>query len=281
MKSKINSLADYRQAPFEREVVISCPEEYMEKQLRRLTRGGKKTESVSVLQKGDVAVLTLESKLPKFNRPMVPVTVGGGLYDAELEAQLIGHAVGETFPASVQGESVTVTVKQANRTVFPEPTDAMAAAYAEGKEELNGITTVADYRKYVADSYCKDESEQVIFHTMEEIIAYVLTNSDWEFDPEELAALEAEIRQEIKEETDTEPDALTKGQMLGILGVGTREEMEQFIREEAERQIASQLWLAAAHGIDPETAVGEELYELQWDFLEMYVRDNLKIEIGG
>ena len=59
MKSKINKLADYREAPFERNVTIPYSEEHVQAQMRHLTRGYKKTEAVERLAKGDVAVLSL------------------------------------------------------------------------------------------------------------------------------------------------------------------------------------------------------------------------------
>lgn len=89
MKSKINELADYREAPFQKEVTITCPDEHINVQMKHLTRKFKKTEAISEVAKGDVVVLSLVSELTKFNRPMVPITVGSHLFDEELEAQLI------------------------------------------------------------------------------------------------------------------------------------------------------------------------------------------------
>jgi PHD/YefM family antitoxin component YafN of YafNO toxin-antitoxin module len=275
MKSKINTLADYRQAPFERQITLHCPEEYVQTQLRHLTRAYKKTEPVTQVENGDVVVLAVESALPKFNRPMVPVTVGGKLYDEELEEQLPGHSVGETFQAQVQGEPVTVTIRQASRTVFPEPTDEMAAAYAAQHEGFAEIKTVAEYRRKVTDEYLDGQKKQVLFAAMNEIHAYVLSHSDWEFDEEELHQLiergQEEFRESLAEEGKS-LDTLTTEELIVEFGVNSPAELEGVFQESAEYQIATDLWLEAINGCP-----GEET-EDPWAFLEEYVRESLTIE---
>ena len=174
MKSAINVLADYHDAPFERNVTVACPEEYIQTQMKHLTRSFKKTGSVEKIEKGDVVVLALQSELAKFNRPMVPLTVGGRLFDAELEEQLVGRCVGETFTAMVQDKAVTVTVKQASRTIFPEPTDEMAAAYAETHEGFEGVCTVNDYRNHVTEKYIEQEKQSIFYQTMDEVLSLSL-----------------------------------------------------------------------------------------------------------
>ena len=49
MKSHIITLADFRQAPFERHAVIRCPEEHLRAELRNLVRPFKRTEAVRTL----------------------------------------------------------------------------------------------------------------------------------------------------------------------------------------------------------------------------------------
>jgi FKBP-type peptidyl-prolyl cis-trans isomerase (trigger factor) len=275
MKSKINTLADYRQAPFERRITLHCPEEHMQTQLRHLTRAYKKSEPVTQVESGDVVVLAVESALPKFNRPMVPVTVGGNLYDAELEEQLVGHQVGETFQAQTQGEPVTVTIRQASRTVFPEPTDEMAAAYAADHEGFTDIKTVAEYRRKVTKEYQESQRKQAVFGAMNEIHAYVLMHSDWDFDEEEVEELAEsgwkDFRESLAEEGRT-VETLTTEQLIVEFGVNSIQELNDLFRDGAEQQIATELWLTAVNGSP------EEEMENPWAFLEDYVRENLTIE---
>lgn len=282
MKSTINTLADYREAPFQWEQVIRCPEEHIQKQLRRLTRAGKRTEPVQTVEQGDVVVLALESALPKFNRPMVPLTVGGGLFDTELEEQLAGHAVGETFSAQVQGQAVTVTIKQGSRTIFPAPTDEMAAAYAAEHEELAGIDTVEKYRRHVAETYCAEQREPLLYDAMDSVLEYVLTHSDWNFDDGELAEsaaeLKTQLRSSLSEEEHKEFDHLTEEELRSYYDVGSYEELERLLVSESERRIATALLGAACTGADPAEETLDELEELCWRFFEQYVKEHLNIK---
>ena len=284
MKSSINVLADYRETPFEKEVVIRCPEEQIERELRHLTRGYKKTEQVTVIEKGDVTVLALESTVAKFNKPSVFVTVGGGLFDAELESALIGHSVGETFSTESGDAVVTVTVKQATRTVFPEPTDEMAAAYAENHDDYAGIKTVEDYRRRVVDDYIKEQRRNTIFGAMDEVLGYVLTHSDWEFDEDELAACVSEekefVKVQLKEEQGYEKELseLTDEEVKQFFGIPSREEMEHMMESGAEQRIAMALWFAAVDGRDSSAHTREELEEASsWEFLENFVKESINI----
>lgn len=281
MKSYINALADFRSAPFEKEVVIKCPDEYIDGQLKHLTRSGKKNEPASVLEKGDVAVLSLESELAKFNRPSVFITVGGGLFDKEFEETLIGRSVNETFETEKDGKAVKVTVKQAMRTVFPEPTDEMAKAYAESHDGFEGIKTVGDYCEKVKTDYIEDKRREIFYGVQDEIVQYVLTHSDWEFDEEELNTFISEEKSYINEELKAEEETLetvSAEKLRTMFGVESLEEFETFIKNAAEQQVAMTLWLAAVNGVDPkDVEFGGDDERLNWDFLENYVKENLKI----
>lgn len=276
MKSHINVLADYREAPFEKNVVIGCPEEYVQGQMKHLTRNNKRTENISVLEKGDVAVLSLESGLERFNRPSVFVTVGGGLFDRDFEEKLIGHTVGEVFEVTVKDVPVKVTVKQGSRTIFPEPTDEMVEAYAAEHDGYDGITTVEQYRKAVADRYIEEQRNNALYAAMDAVYDYVLTHSDFEFDGEEIAGMIEESREEVKQqlkEDGMELENLTEEELQVHFGVSSLEEFERELEVNAERSIASELWLMRVHGKNSM----EEIKGYPWGFMEGFVRENLNI----
>ena len=280
MKTKINVLADYTRAEFPREVDLTCPEEYLQKKLRAITRGHKRTEKAGVIEKGDAVVLAVESELPKFNRPAVQVAVGSGMYDRELEEQLVGRTVGETFAAQVQEKPVTVTVKQAARTVFPDPTDEMAAEYAAAQEGMEDVKTVADYCRWAREQYRDEERQKALYGGMDACINYVLTHSDLDFDEGELADMvEQELdyqREAMKQEEALDFDAMNDGDIRRVYGVESREKLEKMFRQGAEQHLATTLWMASVCGLDPAQATQEELNKLNWDFLEEYVSGQLK-----
>lgn len=283
MKSYINILADYHKTPLEKDITIRCPEEHIQSQMRHLTRNHKKTEPVSVMQEGDVVVLALESENPKFNRPMIPINIGGGLFDAAFEAALIGHSTAEPFTVTVQSKTVKVTVKQATRTVFPEPTDEMAAAYAAEHDELKDISTVEEYRQRIVDDYMEEQHRQVFFKAMDDVLGYVLTHSDWMFDKEEITALIQEetgfINQQLREDHKEALDYLSDDELSRYFGVASRKEMDKIIENGAEQRIATALWNAAVNGMEAEKASLEELEnDADWSFLENFVKENLTIK---
>ncbi len=274
MKSRINHLVDYRTVPFERTVTVECTPDYMEGQLRHLTRNFKKTQAVKTLEKGDVAVLSLQSTAEKFNRSSVYVTVGGGLFDTELESQLAGHAVGETFTATSAGTPVTVTVKSAMRTTFPEPTDEMVAAYAAEHEEFAGVNTVAAYKEKVRADRLTELRTSAMYDRLQAVMDYVLTHSDFDFDEEEVAERKAAYYEEVKAmlaESGKTLEELTADEMLQNFGISTPEDLEREITKQVEWSIAEDLWLVSLFG-----KTGEEMETYPWKFLDDYIRGEMK-----
>lgn len=276
MKSYINTLADYHDAPFERNIKISCPEEYVESQLKHLTRNYKRTEAVDIVESGDVAVLALKSEMEKYNRPMLPLTVGKNLFDEELESALIGHSVGEEFIVKVQNKDVSVTIKQASRIVFPEPTDEMALKYAKEHEEFSDVKTVEDYRKQIVEKYIDEEKQQAVYGAMDEVLNYVLTHSDWEFDDSEIKEQKeialSEIKEQLKEEN-KELESLTTEELDAIFGVSSLDEFEEEFEHSIEQNIATELWVMEITQIDNL----EEFEGNPYEFLENFVRENVMI----
>lgn len=279
MKSYINSLADYRQVPIQWEVVIACPEEQLQKEMRGVVRPYKWTETVQVISKGDVALLKLESELPKLSKGMVPVTVGSNLLDRELELQLPGHAVGETFCACVQGKTVNVTVLKCSRTVFPEPTDEMVVQYTKNHEEYAGVCTVAELQRRITVDYCERQRQDAVYDAMQQILNYVLSHSDWEFDEDELQQLNETVieseRQRLLQEEGKDLDTISDEEIMRYFGIPDRERLMEILMSGNEQRIAMALWSTICRGLDPASCSLEDEETLNFDFLEAYVRDNL------
>lgn len=278
MKSKINTLADYREASFEKNVRIECGEDYIQRQLKHLTRKYKKTEAVTgLLEKGDVTVMALESEIAKFNKPAVFVTLGGGLFDRDFEEKIIGHSVGDSFEAEAEGKPVKVTVKQAARTFFPEATDAMAESYAKDHDGFEGVKTVAEYREKVIEKYFEEQKQKVFFDAMDQVIEYVLTHSDFDFDEEEISEYIKESKREIEETLKEEGKSLenmSAEELQADFGVRDAKELEQVIRISAENYIAQELWLAKIHGVES----ADDIEGYPFGFLNDFVEENLKTE---
>ena len=283
MKSYINELADFKSFDFPHEVKLSCPDEYIEKQLRHITRGHKETIEVTELQKGDIAVIDLESSLDRFDRKGLTLAVGSGLFDKELEAALIGKKTGDEFTAAVKGTPVKVTVKSGKRTVFPQPTDEMAKQYAESIEGMEDIATVAQYIEHVKAQYITEQKQNTIFRTLDEMLQYVLTHSDWEFDDHELEEIYKDMlenmEQMAQETCGKSFEEMTDEEISAETGIPDKEALLAELHSECERQIASLLFVAVNNGKDPKALSIEEAYDLSWDFMQSYVEENIKFTV--
>lgn len=281
MKSYINSLANYKDFEFEREVTLSCPEEYIQKQLKRIMRANKTVENVLVIEKGDVAVIDLESSLERYNRTKLTLTVGSGLFDKELESQLIGKTVGETFEMIVKEIAVVkVTVISGKRTVFPAPTDEAVKAYAATAQDMEGVGTVAQFREHVKQQYYKEKKQDIIFGTMNEMQDYVLTHSDWEFDPGELKemynSMMNDMEQMAQESCNKSFAEMTDEDIARETNLPTKEALLDELQIESERSVAALLFVIASNGMDTAKVDMEQAYELDWEFMQTYVEQSIQ-----
>jgi hypothetical protein len=126
----------------------------------------------------------------------MPVPVGNGLLNADLEAALIGMAAGESKTLSVDGSDVTVTVEKIVRTVLPELTDETVAGFG-----MEGVATVADLRRYcigrqVERFVLEDENPDMASAFVWQQTA---KNSRVVRDPEEVAAAEKKAAKKLAE----------------------------------------------------------------------------------
>lgn len=283
MKSYINELIDFKTFDFPHEVKLSCPDEHIQKQLKHITRGHKETIEVTELQKGDIAVIDLESSLERFNRSGLTLAVGSGLFDKELEAALIGKKTGEEFTAAVKETPVKVTVKSGKRTVFPEPTDEMTKQYAESVEGMEDVETISQYIDHVKAQYIAEKKQETVFTTLNEMLQYVLTHSDWEFDDDELEEIYKDMlenMEQMAQETHGKSfEEMTDEEISAETGIPNREALLDELRSECERQIASLLFVAANNGKDPKALSIEEAYNLSWDFMQSYVEENITFTV--
>ncbi len=279
MKSSINTLVDFKTAELNKTINISCPQEYIDRKMKHLSRKYKKMIPVSEVAKGDVVILTLSGNTEKFNKSHIPVTVGSGLFSRELENQLIGRSAGSKFTAEVDGNKVAVEIDKATRTIFPEPTDDMVKEAVQSMDSMEGIETVQQYRQKIISDYIQEAESNATFDTMEILIDYVLTHSDWEFDENELNEiyhmLLDDILLSVEETFHKSIDEVTPEELNEFMDCSTKDELYALLKTEAEREIATSLFLAASHGIAPASITFEKAEELDWDFLINYIKEQI------
>lgn len=160
MKSTLKQFVPMEQIEFPAEMLTTAPTAEEREQeaaaLREATeallRGHMELVPVETAEEGSVVTLSLQSKLPRYNRESVPVTLGLGLYSTELEAAIPGRKVGNTFEITVEGERVTVCLLSARNRALP--TDPSAIAF---DQETDGA---ADYGAWVALQHQKDHDQR-------------------------------------------------------------------------------------------------------------------------
>lgn len=141
-------------------------------------------------QTGDTAVLKTVSELPRFNKEKVTVTLGRGLYNRELENELIGKRAGESVHLAIDGKSMTATVLSLSRKQAPEPTDDMVLELQARDMQGNPLTTVAAYEAYIREEKTMETLATVNYYVMEQILADYPMQDYSEKDIKALGALE-------------------------------------------------------------------------------------------
>ena len=281
MKSYINYMADLHDAPIEKEVTIPYPKEELEKKFKAVARTGKKTISPDTIEKGDVVVLSLESELPRFNKKATFVTVGGGLFNRDLEETLLGHSQGDTYETSAEGKAVKITVKQISRTLFPEPDDEMVKEFVKSHDEYEGIDSLEGFRERVVNDSFEEARNDAWFSKMDEILDYLLTHSDFEFDEDEVKEANEQamnfIESELKEEGKS-LDSLTTQEFVSYFGVSSMDEVKEMIQINSEREIGSVLIMAKMHDMDVSQTSMEDIDYLGFDQIEDYLKEVLTIK---
>ncbi len=280
MKSKVNSLVDYKTVKFEtRKVLKPISQDEIDKYLHQVVRKNKKTIQPESIEKGDIVTLKVVSAIERYNKNMVPVTVGNFMYSEELEKQLIGMKKGETKTLTVDGETVETTVLSITRTFFPEPTDEQVRAYVADIDEMKHIQSIPELISYLNETHLEEEKINANFEAIDEVIEYVLTHSDFDFDEEEIQAeFDAQMesfREGAKEEIGKEFDELTNEDFQVYAGVASLEELEEELRQGIEWQIATLLWVATTQNLDTAT-VSLEDENLDTSEIEAYVTSQLE-----
>ena len=280
MKSKVNSLVDYKTVKFEtKKVLKSISKDEIDKYLHQVVRKNKKTIQPESIEKGDIVTLKVESAIARYNKQMVPVTVGSYMYSEELEKQLIGMKKGECKTLTADGEAVETTVLSITRTIFPEPTDEAVRAYVADIDELNHVQSISELISYLNETHLEEEKVNAKFEAIDEVIEYVLTHSDFDFDEDEIQAeFDAQMesfREGAKEELGKELDELTNEDFQIYAGVASREELEAEQRQGIEWQIATMLWVATTQNIDTATLSIEE-DDIDTSEIEAYITSKLE-----
>lgn len=284
MKSRVIELYDYKEIALEKEDVVEGVKEEVASAIQSITRHYKKKAAADSIVAGDIVTLKSESAEAKYNKAMLPLNVGKGLFDPAFEVAVIGLKRGETKEIAFDGKTATVTVLTISRTVYPELTDEMVAEQiADDDDDFGGIKTAEEYVKKAEEISFQTKKEQMIYGGINNMLMTVFEKSKWAFDEDELKEYAAYV---YKTETDylrptgiLVEDLKTEDDFLRAFGdIHNMEELLETVDNIARDTIAMALMACGWLGMDPETV---DLYDEEnipdiTSVLYEYIQNNIK-----
>lgn len=115
MKSRLVKLYSYKQVDLESEAVVEGVQKEIKNLIRHIVKNYKKVLKADEISDGDVVTLKTESSHPKFNKNILPINVGRGLFDTEFENVVMGMKQDEIKTVTVKDIKVKVTVLDIRR----------------------------------------------------------------------------------------------------------------------------------------------------------------------
>ncbi|WP_459129255.1 trigger factor [Guggenheimella bovis] len=200
MKTKLLSYPMIEDLPFEPEMLkVQVEKEEIEKRITdELNRIAKRygqvieTEADYMIQEGDIVTIKVESELPKYNKPKLPLTVGKGLYNRFLEYHLIGMRKGDAKKIQIDEKDVLFTVLDVKTKNVPELTWDML------KREISAfypdVDSIESYKKVMEKEFIEDAAVDRYYEDAAEFVSqYLIENIKLDVDPEELQAFKDRV----------------------------------------------------------------------------------------
>lgn len=144
LKSRALEIYDYRQVDISRFITgFTVDEARLRKDLERVLRRYGRKEDAALVSDGDTVTVNCTSDVERYHKTNAIVPVGKGLFNRELERQMVGMERGEKRTLTADGAAVTVEILRVSHTVLPELTDENVASFG-----MEGIATADDLRRY-------------------------------------------------------------------------------------------------------------------------------------
>lgn len=209
LKSRLREFFDFRSVDISEYIKgFETDEAQLEKDLNRVLKAHGRREDAKTVSEGDTVTLSCRSRLPRFNKTNLPVIIGRGLFDRDLEQAMVGAGVGETLTLKKDGTPVEIDLIKCTHTVLPELTDVNVKSFG-----IEGVETVSQLRcsciaKQVEGFLLEDENPDMASAHVWQTVAQ---NIAIERDPEEEALMRVQAAKKLSEMQQTpiapvEPD---------------------------------------------------------------------------
>lgn len=259
-KSKVEKVYDFKtvNVPYEAfKVKID------EKDIKSSLYDEAKKHTVTVdaedeVRRGDRVTLELQSNLDKFNKKNIPVVVGMGLFNRELEDKLQGMKKNEAASLNIGGSPVTVKVLHIKRKIVPDLTDEMIK-----KLRIEGINTVDEFRRYTCNEKFSKSKEEKFEEIYGIVLNEVVTKSEFtlvEEDFKELLETELNRCRLLSKMENLVFEEMTREQLMARVPCGSIDEFKVFLRREHEISLKWVL-VAMEYANKDNTEFNEETYK--------------------
>ncbi len=211
MKTKILSYLDVSELVYDPEKLhLTVKEEtlndYVQKELKFLRKKHGTTIDAGAdhaIEDGDIVMMKATSELPKFNRPMIPVSLGKGLFNKRVEEALLGLHLGEKKEVTIDEKPVTLEVLKVKTKTEPELNWEMIKDDVH-KEYPNVDSMEAFIQAKREECIGGHKEDHYLYNVYPGLREQILDNLEIEIDQEELEAYFELIREQTVEDADSE-----------------------------------------------------------------------------
>lgn len=222
MKSAVLYEYDLKKAVTDTDWDITIDKKKLQDALHQVALKYSSYAAADTAQKGDILSAKLESDLTRYNRQL-QLNLGSGLFDKELEDDMLGKSTGKAYSVHLSGTDVTYEILEISRLVVPELTDEMAK-----KEGIPGVETVAQLIGY----YTEADFREQLSRKMNPFLKSYLEKCSFELSPEDIDFLdeqELERCRKIARSMGLVFDEMKGEQMQGAVGCENIDEFKTMI----------------------------------------------------
>lgn len=198
--------------------------------LRLVNKHIKWTEGKPV-SVGDVVQCNLLSRLPKFNRDRLQLTVGAGLFDKELEVSMIGKAAGDVVSYEKDGEAIKIELVSVRNKQTPALADEFVKELA-----ISDVNTIEEYKNYLKkqqfEAAFSEDSYEPLIHIRQTVLAkskILLSKEDWKH----CVDLRMEYLRGLAEFEGLKLETMTAEEFEGRIPVKSCDELLLLLQDEA------------------------------------------------
>jgi hypothetical protein len=221
----------------------------------------KRLELQRETKEGDIVTVTLNGPTKKFTRT-TQIRLGAGLFDKDLEKELIGKKTGKGTFTHSEGK-IDYEITKIERMIIPDVTDDMVKA-----ENIAGVNTLQELISYYYRETLRTELAKESYAFTEK---YFLPRCEFTIATEDVAGMtehEMERCRGISESMGKVFDQMTKEELMGAVGFPDIPSFKQMLHVYYNRVLRTALLGTALKGENEENLTQDNVFEYYKYFLD-------------